>query len=142
MNNESISTTKEEAKKLSTIVHVMCGWPLALVFIGGAIGGGLGGIAYGINMVIYKSHMPVAAKVVLPLTFMNGQNATSLGLTGKEIFDIEGLETGAKEVTVVARPESGDPIIFKATVRVDTPKEWEYYNNGGILHYVLRQLAA
>ena len=65
MDNESIGTTKEESQKLSTIVHVMCGWPLALVFIGGAIGGGLGGIAYGINMVIYKSRMPVAAKVVL-----------------------------------------------------------------------------
>ncbi len=80
---------------------------------------------------------------VLPLVFKDGQNAASLGLTGKEIFDIEGLETGAKEVTVVAKPaDGGNTITFKATVRVDTPKEWEYFNNGGILHYVLRQLAA
>ena len=80
---------------------------------------------------------------VLPLTFQDGQNAASLGLTGKEIYDIEGLETGAKEVTVVAKPSNGsNTITFKATVRVDTPKEWDYYNNGGILHYVLRQLAA
>src|SRR5690606_930958 len=80
---------------------------------------------------------------VLPLTFKDEQNAASLGLTGKEIFDIEGLETGAKEVTVIAKPENGgNTITFKATVRVDTPKEWEYFNNGGILHYVLRQLAA
>ncbi len=79
---------------------------------------------------------------VLPLTFKDGQNAASLGLTGREIFDIEGLETSVKVVTVIASPEQGDAIKFKATVRVDTPKEWEYYNHGGILHYVLRQLAA
>ncbi len=77
---------------------------------------------------------------VLPLTFKNGETAESLGLTGKEMYDIEGLKTGAKEVTVVAKGDK--EIRFKATVRVDTPKEWEYYNNGGILHYVLRQLAA
>ncbi len=80
---------------------------------------------------------------VLPLTFKESQNAASLGLTGKEIFTIEGLEVGTKEVTVIATPENGGKTIsFKATVRVDTPKEWEYYNNGGILPYVLRQLAA
>ena len=80
---------------------------------------------------------------VLPLTFQDGQNTASLGLTGKEIYDIEGLESGAKEVTVIAKPSNGgNTITFKATVRVDTPKEWDYYNNGGILHYVLRQLAA
>ena len=79
---------------------------------------------------------------VLPLNFQEGQNAKSLGLTGKEIYDIEGLQEGAREVTVMATPETGDPIQFKATVRIDTPKEWEYFNNGGILPYVLRRLAA
>ncbi len=79
---------------------------------------------------------------VLPLTFQPEQNAESLGLTGKETYDIEGLETGAREVTIVATPDKGDPIRFTARVRVDTPKEWDYYNNGGILPYVLRQLAA
>jgi aconitate hydratase len=78
---------------------------------------------------------------VLPLTFREGENAESLGLTGKESYDIEGLETGAKEVTVAATPENGEPIRFTARVRVDTPKEWEYYNHGGILQFVLRQLA-
>ena len=78
---------------------------------------------------------------VLPLTFRQGETAESLGLTGKEIYDIEGLITGAKEVMVIARIE-GKEKNFKASVRVDTPKEWEYYNHGGILHYVLRQLAA
>jgi aconitate hydratase len=79
---------------------------------------------------------------VLPLTFKDGDTAESLGLTGKEVYDIEGLIDGAKEVAVVARADDGKEIRFTATVRVDTPKEWEYYNNGGILHYVLRQLAA
>jgi aconitate hydratase len=79
---------------------------------------------------------------VLPLTFEDGQNADSLGLTGTELFDIEGLGSGVREVTVVANPSCGDRIRFNCTVRVDTPKEWEYYENGGILHYVLRQLAA
>jgi aconitate hydratase len=80
---------------------------------------------------------------VLPLQFKEGQNAQSLGLTGKESFEIIGLNGGAaKVVTVVATPESGAPIKFEVRVRIDTPKEREYYQHGGILHYVLRQLAA
>ncbi|MCS3902316.1 aconitate hydratase [Methylohalomonas lacus] len=79
---------------------------------------------------------------VLPLTFKYGESAEGLGLTGSETFDIEGLETGAKEVTIIAKADNGEEKRFQANVRVDTPKEWEYFNNGGILHYVLRQLAA
>jgi len=79
---------------------------------------------------------------VLPLTFLDGKNAGSLGLDGTEVFEIDGLHDGAKEVTVKARKSDGKDITFKAKVRIDTPKEWEYYKNGGILHYVLRQLAA
>ncbi|HEY8538555.1 MAG TPA: aconitase family protein, partial [Steroidobacteraceae bacterium] len=80
---------------------------------------------------------------VLPLQFKEGQNAQSLGLTGKESFEIIGLNGGAaKVVTVVATPEGGAPIKFEVRVRIDTPKEREYYQHGGILHYVLRQLAA
>ena len=79
---------------------------------------------------------------VLPLTFQSGQNAKSLGLTGQEVYSIEGFRSGVKEVTMVATPASGTAIRFNVTVRVATPKEWEYYNNGGILQYVLRQLAA
>ncbi len=78
---------------------------------------------------------------VLPLTFKDGENAQTLGLTGRELYDVEGLATGAKEITAIARSEDRETR-FKANVRVDTPKEWEYYNHGGILHYVLRQLAA
>jgi aconitate hydratase len=80
---------------------------------------------------------------VLPLQFNDGQNAASLGLTGKESFDILGLDQGrSRTVTVTATPASGAAIKFEARVRIDTPKEREYFQHGGILHYVLRQLAA
>jgi len=79
---------------------------------------------------------------VLPLTYKDGQNAESLGLSGTEVFTLEGLAAGARELTIVA--DAGDSKVtrFPVTVRVDTPKEWEYYQHGGILQYVLRQLAA
>jgi aconitate hydratase len=79
---------------------------------------------------------------VLPLTYRDGENADSLGLSGFETYTVEGLKVGAKEVTVVAMDDAGRTKRFTVKVRVDTPKEWEYYVNGGILHYVLRQLAA
>ena len=78
---------------------------------------------------------------VLPLQFHEGDSAESLGLDGSETFDIEGLSAGAKAVRVKAATENGDTVVFDARVRIDTPKEWDYYQNGGILHYVLRQLA-
>ena len=79
---------------------------------------------------------------VLPLQFNSGENPESLGLTGREVYDIEGLGDGsAKEVTVTATPDGGDPVTFQATVRIDTPQEVLYYQNGGILQYVLRQMA-
>ncbi|MEM7017765.1 MAG: aconitate hydratase AcnA [Pseudomonadota bacterium] len=81
---------------------------------------------------------------VLPLQFMDDENAESLGLNGKETYDITGLGDGsAKTVTVTATPDGGgSAITFQARVRIDTPQEVEYYRHGGILHYVLRQLAA
>ncbi len=79
---------------------------------------------------------------VAPLQFMPGESAKSLGLTGKEVFEITGLAAGGREVTVRASdPQGGKTITFKARVRIDTPKEREYYRHGGILQYVLRQLA-
>lgn len=79
---------------------------------------------------------------VLPLQFMAGDNAGTLGITGQESFTITGLDNAkAESVSVVATPESGEAIHFPARVRIDTPKEREYFINGGILHYVLRQLA-
>ena len=79
---------------------------------------------------------------VLPLVFRDGQTPSALGLTGTESFSIEGPEIGAQIVTVVARATDGKETRFECRVRVDTPKEWEYYRHGGILQYVLRELAA
>ncbi|MCY4349577.1 MAG: aconitate hydratase AcnA [Thiotrichales bacterium] len=79
---------------------------------------------------------------VLPLVFADGEDAETLGLTPEHVFDVEGLAKGAKRVTVTATAPNGSVTRFDATVRIDTPKEWEYYENGGILHYVVRQLAA
>jgi len=79
---------------------------------------------------------------VLPLVFRDGQTPSVLGLTGTESFSIEGPEIGAQIVTVVARATDGKETRFECRVRVDTPKEWEYYRHGGILQYVLRELAA
>jgi aconitate hydratase len=79
---------------------------------------------------------------VLPLQFLAGENAQSLGLTGKESFAVVGLERGAaKTVKVVATGDDGRSTSFDVRLRIDTPKELEYYQHGGILHYVLRQLA-
>lgn len=80
---------------------------------------------------------------VLPLQFENDEDAESLGLNGTETYDIRGhTNPEAKTVTVTATAESGGVVRFQALVRIDTPKERDYYENGGILHYVLRQLAA
>jgi aconitate hydratase len=80
---------------------------------------------------------------VLPLQFRDGEDAESLGLAGTETFDISGhVDPDADAVTVTATPENGEPISFQATIRIDTPKERDYFEHGGILHYVLRQLAA
>ncbi len=80
---------------------------------------------------------------LLPLQFRPGENAQSLGLTGHETFAITGLDRGsAKSATVVAVKDDGQRIEFTVRVRIDTPKEFEYYRHGGILQYVLRQLAA
>ena len=80
---------------------------------------------------------------VLPLQYKPGQSAQSLGLTGRERYEIAGLNQGAaKTVTVIATADDGVRIEFEARLRIDTPKELDYYQHGGILHYVLRQLAA
>jgi aconitate hydratase len=79
---------------------------------------------------------------VLPLQYNEGDSAASLGLDGTERFDFKGLGGSPTSVTVIATSEDGSQKEFAVRVRIDTPKEWEYYNNGGILHYVLRQLAA
>ena len=79
---------------------------------------------------------------ILPLQFLEGDDSDSLGLTGRERISISGLGDGsATEVRVDALPEGGGAAIsFQARVRIDTPKEVEYYRHGGILQYVLRQM--
>jgi aconitate hydratase len=86
---------------------------------------------------------------VLPLQFVAGEGATSLGLTGEEVFDVGGLVAGLstnfaadKHLTVVATRPDGTKLAFRAVCRIDTPQEVLYYQHGGILPYVLRQLAA
>ena len=78
---------------------------------------------------------------VLPLNFMDGESATSLGLDGTEVLDFEGLAPGAQELTVNARKADGKVVSFKARVRINTPVEWDYYAHGGVLQYMLRQMA-
>ncbi|MGE5233986.1 MAG: aconitate hydratase AcnA [Acidobacteriota bacterium] len=84
---------------------------------------------------------------IAPLEFPAGQTAESLGLTGREVFAIDGLAAGlrdgfrgGKQVTVRATREDGRTIEFQARVRLDTPKEMDYFRHGGILQYVLRKL--
>jgi aconitate hydratase len=80
---------------------------------------------------------------VLPLQFRDGENAQSLGLDGSETFDITGLDDGAaKTATVTATKAGGSQVVFQASVLLLTPKEVEYFRHGGLLQYVLRQLAA
>jgi aconitate hydratase len=79
---------------------------------------------------------------VFPLTFESGQNAQSLGLDGAETYDFDGLTQNSRKATVRATKADGKAVSFQVNVRVDTPKEWEYMDNGGILHFVLRQLVA
>ena len=80
---------------------------------------------------------------ILPLQFMPGDTPASLGLNGQETYTIGGMQNGLTEATrVTATAADGHETSFEARVRIDTPQEFEYYCNGGILHYVLRQLAA
>jgi aconitate hydratase len=79
---------------------------------------------------------------VLPLEFRAGENRETLGLTGHEVFDIEGVASLApkKLITVHAKAEDGKVKTFSAIARVDTPEEVSYFHHGGILQYVLRQM--
>ena len=80
---------------------------------------------------------------VLPLRFVDGQNAESLGLTGREIFEIEGLSDGMAPqslLTVKATRPNGEVVTFQAQALLNTKVEVNYYRNGGILHTVLRNM--
>ena len=107
-----------------------------------------GTVLLGVKAVIAESYERIhrsnlVGMGVLPLQFMDGQNAQSLGLKGDEVFAIEGLKDGAGKVAdVTATGADGKAKKFKAQILLLTPKEVEYFRHGGILHYVLRQLAA
>jgi len=107
----------------------------------------------GIRFVIAESYERIhrsnlVGMGILPLQFEAGQNVESLGLTGEEIFRVVGLKdmldskfANGKTLAVIAENEAGKTIEFNVTVRIDTPQEILYYQHGGILQYVLRQLA-
>jgi aconitate hydratase len=107
----------------------------------------------GIRFVIAESYERIhrsnlVGMGILPLQFEAGQNVESLGLTGEEIFKIVGLKdmldskfANGKTLAVIAENEAGKTIEFNVVVRIDTPQEILYYQHGGILQYVLRQLA-
>jgi len=78
---------------------------------------------------------------ILPLQFKAGASADTLGLTGKESFSIDSVEADQSEVSVSVLADSGDQFSFMADIRIDTPNEFLYFANGGILQFVLRNLA-
>jgi aconitase A len=112
-----------------------------------------GPLLLGIRVVIAESYERIhrsnlVGMGVLPLQFLPKENTASLALTGEEVFDFEGLSqkladslASGREITVRAHRPDGTEKVFKATVRIDTPQEVLYYQHGGILQYVLRQLA-
>jgi aconitate hydratase len=111
-----------------------------------------GPLLLGVRAVIAESYERIhrsnlVGMGILPLQFKEGEDADSLGLTGEEVFSIHGIcdlmsafATRARRVTVNARGSDGRSKQFEAIVRVDTPQEALYYQHGGILQYVLRQL--
>ena len=125
-----------------------------LVIGGAAYGGGSsrdwaakGPLLLGVKAVLVQSFERIhrsnlIGMGVLPLQFTGGDSAESLGLTGHEVYDIEGVAMGVDKVKITATGDDGKRIGFDAGVCIDTPKEWEYYKHGGILQYVIRQLAA
>jgi aconitate hydratase len=111
-----------------------------------------GPLLLGIRAVIAESYERIhrsnlVGMGILPLQFKAGENAESLGLTGEEVYSIGGLPAaiagrfaGGRELNVTAEPAAGPPVHFSVAVRIDTPQEIRYYEHGGILPYVLRQL--
>jgi aconitate hydratase len=104
----------------------------------------------GIKFVIAESYERIhrsnlVGMGILPLQFKPGESAESFGLNGEEIYDVTGLADslkGSKSISVTARKADGSAKTFQAIVRIDTPQEVLYYQHGGILQYVLRQLLA
>ncbi len=112
-----------------------------------------GPLLLGVKVVIAESYERIhrsnlVGMGILPLQFESGQNAESLGISGEEVFDFPGIEkllqqkfSGGRSLTVKTTDPAAKTGEFRTTVRIDTPQEILYYENGGILQYVLRQLA-
>ena len=105
-----------------------------------------GPLLLGVKAVIVESYERIhrsnlAGMGILPLEFQEEDSRKSLGLTGDEVFHIRGIKKGVKTVQVVAIKSDGSRQFFDVNVRIDSAREWDYYENGGILRYVLRQLA-
>ena len=109
-----------------------------------------GTMLLGVKAVVAKSFERIhrsnlAGMGVLPLQFQAGEDAATLGLTGKETFEVAGVAEGLtphKKLAVTATAEDGKKKTFTATLRLDTPNEVDYYRHGGILQFVLRQMTA
>jgi len=110
-----------------------------------------GPMLLGVRVVIAESYERIhrsnlVGMGILPLQFLGGDSAASLGLAGDETFDFRGLAEVVKkaqvgqQIKVTAKRPDGTSLSFDAVVRIDTPNEFAYYQHGGILHYVLRQL--
>jgi aconitate hydratase len=142
----------------ASVKYIAAGVPL-VVLAGKEYGSGSsrdwaakGPALLGVRVVIAESYERIhrsnlVGMGILPLQFMEGESAESLGLKGDEVFDVRDLSDTMKPgqtVRVSARPASGAGVAreFKAKLRIDTPVEVEYYRNGGILRTVLRRLAA
>ncbi len=107
-----------------------------------------GPLLLGVRAVIAESYERIhrsnlVGMGILPLQFVEGRNAHSLGLSGQEVYDIEGIKTLSPraQLRVRARREDGSQVTFEVLARIDTPTELEYYRHGGILSMVLRRLA-
>ncbi|MCB2069612.1 MAG: aconitate hydratase, partial [Ottowia sp.] len=101
----------------------------------------------GVRVVIAESYERIhrsnlVGMGILPLQYPTGESAASLGLSGEERFSIDAIRATDRQVEVRAVGPDGGQCTFTATVRIDTPNEFAYFQNGGILHYVLRRLAA
>ena len=79
---------------------------------------------------------------ILPLQFKEGENADSLGLDGTELFTISGIKSGEAKTVTVTADKGTVKKAFEVNVRIDTPQEIKYFKSGGILQYVLKQIAA
>ena len=138
------------------MIHQQQGTPLVII-AGKEYGTGSsrdwaakGTILLGVRAVIAESFERIhrsnlVGMGVLPLEFTNGDTRQSLGLTGFETFDVIGLDASLKpraSLTVKATGRDGKSKEFKVVARIDTPEEMNYYKNGGILPYVLRQLVS